>query len=80
MGSIEILGYVGTALVVSSFISKSMFVLRLLNAIGASVITVYAVMIEAWPMVWLNILLAIINTYQLYILKKDNALPASQSA
>ena len=70
MSSVEILGYVGMAFVVSSFIGKSMFALRLLNVIGAAIITVYAVLIAAWPMVWLNSLLAGINAYHLYLLQK----------
>jgi len=68
MNNVEILGYVGTALVVISFLSRSMFYLRLLNAIGASVITLYAFWIDAWPMVWLNGVLAVINGYHLLLL------------
>ena len=71
MSSIEILGYVGMAFVVSSFIGKSMFTLRLLNVIGASIITVYALLIDAWPMVWLNSLLAVINVYHLFLLLEE---------
>jgi hypothetical protein len=71
MSSIEILGYVGMAFVVSSFIGKSMFTLRLLNVIGASIITVYALLIDAWPMVWLNSLLAVINAYHLFLLLQE---------
>ena len=71
MSSIEILGYVGMAFVVSSFIGKSMFTLRLLNVIGASIITVYALLIDAWPMVWLNSLLAVINAYHLFLLLEE---------
>jgi len=71
MSNVEILGYVGMAFVVSSFIGKSMIVLRLLNVIGATIITVYAVLIAAWPMVWLNSLLAGINAYHLYLLQKS---------
>jgi len=63
MSGIEVLGYVGTALVVTSFLSRSMFFLRLLNAIGATIIAIYALLIDAWPMVWLNGLLAVINGY-----------------
>jgi hypothetical protein len=72
MNYIEILGYTGTVLVVTSFLSRSMFFLRLLNAIGAAVITVYALLIDAWPMVWLNGLLALINAYQLIVLMREH--------
>jgi hypothetical protein len=59
------------AFVVTSFLSRSMFILRLLNALGASIITVYALLIDAWPMVWLNGLLAAINLYHLILLLKE---------
>jgi hypothetical protein len=72
MNYIEILGYTGTVLVVTSFLSRSMFFLRLLNSIGAAVITVYALLIDAWPMVWLNGLLALINAYQLIVLMREH--------
>jgi len=71
MNSIEILGYFGTTLVVLSFLSRSMLVLRLLNAIGAMIITIYALLIDAWPMVWLNGLLAAINGYHLFLLLRE---------
>ncbi len=71
MNGVELLGYAGTALVVLSFISRSMFRLRLLNAVGAMIITVYALLIDAWPMVWLNGLLAAINGYHLFLLVRD---------
>jgi hypothetical protein len=48
-----------------------MFRLRLLNAAGAMIITVYALLIDAWPMVWLNGLLAAINGYHLFLLVRD---------
>ena len=60
---IEILGYTGTALVVASFLGTSMIRLRLLNFLGATIITIYSLLITAWPMVLLNGLLAIINGY-----------------
>ena len=71
MSSVEMLGYVGMAFVVSSFIGRSMFMLRLLNVIGASIITIYALLIDAWPMVWLNALLAVINAYHLWLLWQE---------
>ena len=63
---IEILGYMGTALVVASFLGTSMVRLRLLNFIGAAVITIYSLLISAWPMVLLNTLLAVINGYHYF--------------
>ncbi len=79
MNSVEILGYIGMALVVTSFLSRSMFVLRLLNALGAAIITVYALLIDAWPMVWLNGLLAAINLYHLVLLLRERQAPRHAS-
>jgi len=71
VNSVEVVGYAGMALVVLSFLSRSMFRLRLLNAAGAMIITVYALLIDAWPMVWLNGMLAAINLYHLYLLIRE---------
>jgi len=75
VNSVEIVGYAGMALVVLSFLSRSMFRLRLLNAVGAAIITFYALLIDAWPMVWLNGLLAAINGYHLFLLVRDRKRP-----
>ncbi len=56
----------GTALVVASFLGTSMIRLRLLNFLGAVVITIYSLLINAWPMVLLNTLLAAINGYHYF--------------
>ena len=68
---IEILGYMGTALVVASFLGTSMIRLRLLNFLGAVTITIYSFLIAAWPMVLLNGLLAAINGYHYIRLVRD---------
>ena len=74
---IEILGYMGTALVVASFLGTSMIRLRLLNFLGAGVIALYALLISAWPMVLLNTLLAVINGYHYQILLRKRRTAAS---
>jgi len=73
LSPVEILGYTGTALVVLSFLNRSMLRLRLLNAIGATIITLYAFLIDAWPMVLLNALLAGINGYHYGVLLRERA-------
>ena len=67
----------GTALVVASFLGTSMIRLRLLNFLGATVITLYALLISAWPMVLLNTLLAVINGYHYQILLRKRRTAAS---
>ena len=71
LNPVEMLGYAGTALVVLSFLNRSMLKLRLLNTIGAAVITLYAFLINAWPMVLLNALLAGINGYHYVLLVRE---------
>ena len=71
LNPVEMLGYAGTALVVLSFLNRSMLKLRLLNTIGATIITLYAFLIDAWPMVLLNALLAGINGYHYVLLVRE---------
>ena len=73
LNPVEILGYFGTALVILSFLNRSMLRLRLLNTIGATIITLYALLIDAWPMVLLNALLAGINGYHYVALVRERA-------
>ena len=70
---VEILGYMGTALVVASFLGTSMIRLRLLNFLGATVVALYALLIGAWPMVLLNSLLALINGYHYFLLLRQRS-------
>ena len=48
-----------------------MLKLRLLNTLGATIITLYAFLIDAWPMVLLNALLAGINGYHYVVLVRE---------
>ncbi len=54
MNTIELLGYLGTFFVVISFMVKDIFYLRGLNVIGAILITIYAIIIKAWPVALLE--------------------------
>ncbi|RJL47376.1 hypothetical protein D5071_19460 [Pectobacterium carotovorum] len=67
---VDILGYIGTVLVVLSFLCNSIVKLRVLNAVGASFITLYAFLTHAWPVVLLDGFIVIVNLYQLQKLKK----------
>lgn len=65
----EIMGYLGTAFVVVSFMCKSLLKLRVLNSIGALLVTIYAVVIKAYPVAILDGFILIINLYQIYTQK-----------
>lgn len=57
-------------LVVLSFLCNSIMMLRALNAIGASFITLYATLTHAWPVVLLDGFIVLVNIYQLSKLMK----------
>ena len=61
---LEIFGYVGTALVLLSMMMTSVMKLRWLNIAGSVVSMTYAALSDAWPVVFLNFGLIIINSIQ----------------
>lgn len=62
---IEIIGYVGTAVVLASMLMTSMTRLRVINMCGSALSAVYALITGALPVVVLNVALITINTVQL---------------
>lgn len=62
---IEIIGYVGTVLVLISMLMTSVVRLRIFNLAGSIVFSVYTVLIRSYPTAILNIILAGINICQL---------------
>ncbi len=67
---IEIAGYTGSALVLISFLMVSVRKLRIVNTIGSSIFTVYAVIIKSYPTAFMNFCLVLINIY--YLVKMSN--------
>ena len=62
---LEIFGYIGTALVLGSMVMTSLTKLRSINIIGSLICMIYALISGAFPVVFLNAGLIIINTVQL---------------
>lgn len=62
---LEIVGYIGTALVIVSMMMTSVTKLRLINICGGAISTVYAVLVGTYPVVVLNVCLISINIFQL---------------
>lgn len=58
---LEILGWTGSAILVWSLLQSSILRLRLINLVGCVLLIGYNAVIEVWPMVGLNSVLAIIN-------------------
>lgn len=70
---IEIAGYVGSALVLISFLMASVVKLRIVNSVGSVVSAIYSLIIHAYPMALMNFCLLLINIYYLRkLLKKEN--------
>ncbi len=70
---LEIFGYIGTALVIFSMTRTSVKSLRIFNICGGAISTVYSIFCNAWPIVVMNVILIVINIFQLIRLKKVKA-------
>ena len=62
---IELIGYLGSALVLVSFLMVSVVKLRIVNSIGSIIFTIYAFIIKSYPTAIMNLCLVIINIYHL---------------
>lgn len=69
--SIELLGYMATFFVATSFLFKSIVHLRIVNSIGDVLFVIYGLIIATYPVALLNAFLVLVNLYQLYRLKKE---------
>ena len=78
---LEVFGYIGTALVIISMMMKSINKLRIFNISGAIISAIYSAIIQAWPVVLLNVALTVINTYRLTkdALDKRKKIPETQT-
>lgn len=66
---LEILGYLGTALILLSMMMTSVTRLRWLNLCGSVITVIYAFATNTWPVFVLNLSLAGINAVQLFRLR-----------
>ena len=62
---LEIIGYIGSALVLISFLMASVIKLRIVNSCGSVVCILYGFLIHAYPTVLMNACLLLINCYYL---------------
>lgn len=67
---LEIVGYIGSALVVISMLMTSVVKLRIVNMIGSVVSGTYAFIIGSFPLALMNVCLIIINIFNLVKLLK----------
>ncbi len=70
---LEILGYVGSVIVAVSLMMKNILHLRWWNLFGASIFSLYGLLVHAYPVFVLNLFIAVVDAYYLIILykKKD---------
>lgn len=69
----EIIGYVGSAFVLASFLMASVVRLRVINSIGCVVSVVYGLLIRAYPTVIMNAALLLINIFFLIRMSKQKS-------
>jgi len=67
---VEVFGYVASLTVAVSLMLRSFIKLRILNMIGATLLVVYCVITKAYPLLFLNGFIAIVNLF--YILQYYN--------
>ena len=63
---IEIVGYIGSALVLVSFLMTSVVKLRVINTIGSLIFMIYALIIRSYPTAFMNFCLVLINLRYLW--------------
>lgn len=69
---IEMIGYLGSVLVLISMLMSSVIKLRVINAIGSAIFTGYALIIHSYPTALMNAFLVVINIYNLIKLSKKD--------
>ena len=67
---IELVGYLGSVLVVVAMLMPSLVKLRVINTVGAAICLVYSFIIGAYSMVLMNACLITINVYNLIKLSR----------
>ena len=66
---IEMIGYLGSVLVLISFLMSSVVKLRVINAVGSLVFAGYALIIHSYPTALMNFCLVGLNIYYLVRLR-----------
>ena len=70
---IEMIGYLGSILVVVSMLMSSVLKLRIINSIGSCIFAIYALIIHSYPTALMNFCLVMINFYNMAkLLKHDD--------
>lgn len=70
---VEIVGWLGSILLVVSLLQSRMMRLRILNLTASVTLVAYNWIVEVWPMVGMNIAVVIINVWYIRKLRRDTA-------
>ncbi len=68
---IELIGYLGSILVLISMLMSSVIKLRIINTVGSIIFTFYAFAIQTYPTAILNVILVGVNIYNIIKLLKS---------
>lgn len=71
--TLELTGYFASILILISLLMSSAVKLRLLNAVGAAVFTVYGILIHSYPTAFLNGVSVIVDIYHIVRLLRSGA-------
>ncbi|SDZ85965.1 inner membrane protein [Bowdeniella nasicola] len=63
---LELFGWIGSAILVFSMMQQRIMRLRMINLVGCIIHVIYNSVIQAWPIVGLNVVLSIIQIVNLY--------------
>ena len=63
---VDLIGYVGSALVVLSFTMRRIVPLRIISMTAAVIVCAYGLLIDAWPVIITNAIIVVIHTFYLY--------------
>ncbi len=69
---IELFGYLGSFIVLVSFLMTSVFKLRVVNTVGSVLFMIYALIIHSYPTALMNFCLVLINLHFLWKIWKGN--------
>jgi len=64
--STELVGYLGSIILITSVMMKNLKTLRIINSIGASLFVIYGFMLTiSWPIIITNGFIVLVNIYYL---------------
>lgn len=67
----EVIGWVGNVVVILSFLQKKIKNLRVIGLIGAMIWVVYAMRIESYSLIILNLVIVGIQIYHIYKIRRE---------